>query len=382
MTNKQTNKHIAILLNSLSPTGGIERDATKCIEALAEEGWHIHLLVSFPHPDMPQLLAHLPVTWHKITTLKRPPSIGQMIFIYQAQKVLDQLRTTYPNMHAVTFENHPIASIVVGCNSRRLWHQARKKFGMKANLRPLWEWWNTRAERICLEKAQKIAIYSKLGLQDFIAHGVNQKRIDRIIIPVNTDYFSPDLNTPISERHEILIIGTNPKLKGVDIALQAWKQLHEKYPTLSLRIVFRGFKSASYIKRAKLPRVISSPLIDDPREYYNKACLVIAPSAYESWGNIITEALALGIPVVASQQVPSSEVIQTNVHGQTFNRMGENDHTSLAKSIQLALQTAPEDISCMQARHQHIIEFQSQHITSTQWLCQIALTPLKMDSKQ
>ncbi|PCI45008.1 MAG: hypothetical protein COB41_02780 [Proteobacteria bacterium] len=370
-------QHIAILLNSLSPTGGIERDATKCIEALASDGWHIHLLVSFPHPDMPQLLSHLPVTWHKITTLKRPPSIGQMIFIHQAQKVLNQLRIKYPHMHAVTFENHPIASIVVGCNSRRLWHQARKKFGMKANFRPVWEWWNTRAERLCLQNAQKLAIYSKTARQDFIDHGVPEDRIDRIIIPVNTDYFSPNLEMPLCERKEILIIGTNPKLKGIDIALQAWETLHQQYPELSLRMVFRGQKSAAYIKRAKLPRVIASPLIDDPREYYNKARLVIAPSAYESWGNIITESLALGIPVVASAQVPSSEVIQSQEHGQVFNRVGHHDHLSLANAMQNTLQTSATDIQSMQSRHQHIVAFQSQHLTSTKWLCTVAQHILK-----
>ena len=372
-------QHIAILLNSLSPTGGIERDATKCIEALAADGWHIHLLVSFPHPDMPALLSHLPVTWHKITTLKRPPSIGQMIFIHQAQKVLKQLRIKYPNMHAVTFENHPIASIVLGCNSRRLWHQARKKFGMKANFRPLWEWWNTRAERICLKNAKKLAIYSKAARQDFIRHGIPEEQIDRIIIPVNTNYFSPALETPLTERNEILIIGTNPKLKGIDIALQAWEKLHQQYPELSLRMVFRGFKSAAYIKRAKLPRVIASPLIDDPREYYNKARLVIAPSAYESWGNIITESLALGIPVVTSKQTPSSEVIQSQEHGEVFNRTGKNDHISLAHAMQNTLENTAIDAQSMQSRHQHLVNFQSQHLISTKWLCGVVQQPLKED---
>ncbi len=369
-------QHIAILLNSLSPTGGIERDATKCIEALAKEGWHIHLLVSFPHPDMPSLLSHLPVTWHKINTLKRPPSVGQMIFIKQAQKVLNKLREQYPGMHAVTFENHPIASIVLGCNSRRLWHKARQTFGMKANFRPVWEWWNTRAERLCLQHAQKLAIYSELARQDFIQHGTAEDRIDRIIIPVNTDYFTPQLSMPLCERKEILIIGTNPKLKGMDIALQAWSILHKKYPDLSLRMVFRGPKTAAYIKRAKLPRVIASPLIDDPREYYNKARLVIAPSAYESWGNIITESLALGIPVVASKQVPSSEVIQSFEHGLSFNRTGKGDSFALNHAIQEALQTCPINTKSMQERHQHILDFQSQHLTSTAWLCHIAQQPL------
>ncbi|MBL4759872.1 MAG: glycosyltransferase family 4 protein [Mariprofundaceae bacterium] len=375
---KAPHQHVAILINNLSYTGGIERDAIKCMEALASKGWHIHLLVSFPDPEMPKLLSHLPITWHKINNIKRPPSIGQMIFNYQAQKILKQLRQQYPNMHAVTFENHPIASIVVGCNSRRLWHQARKKFGMKRSFRPVWEWWNTRAERLCLQNAQKIAIYSKAAQQDFITHGVSEDRIERIIIPVNTDYFTPDFNHPLSERKEILIIGANPKLKGIDIALQAWKTLHKDYPELSLRIVFRSYKTAAYIKRANLPRVIASTVINDPREYYNKARLVIAPSAYESWGNIITESLALGIPVVASEQVPSSEVIQSQEHGQTFNRTGKNDCSVLANAMREALQTCSTDINTMQSRHQHIVHFQSQHLTSTKWLCSIVEQPLKI----
>jgi len=174
------------------------------------------------------------------------------------------------------------------------------------------------------------------------------------------------------------ILGNDKTSNCIDIALQAWEKLHQQYPELSLRMVFRGPKSAVYIKRAKLPRVIASPLIDDPREYYNKARLVIAPSAYESWGNIITESLALGIPVVASAQVPSSEVIQSQEHGQTFNRTGKNDAIALTNAIRETLQTCSTDINTMQSRHQHIVYFQSQHLTSTKWLCSIAEQPLKI----
>jgi len=370
-------QHIAILLNSLSPTGGVERDAIKCIKALAANGWHIHLLVSFPHPDMPKLLAHLPVTWHKIITLKRPPSIGQMIAVPQMQKILSRLRIDHPNMHAITFEKHPVASLAVGCTSRHLWHQAQKKFAMKTNFRPLWEWWNTRSERLCLENAKKIATYTEIDRQNFISQGIPEKRIDRIIVPINTDYFSLNFTIPLCERKEILIIGANPKLKGIDIALKAWESLHQQYPELSLRIAFRSFTTSIAIKRAKLPRVIASPFIDDPREYYNKARLVLSPSAYESWGNVIIESLSLGIPVVASKQTPSSEIIQSHEHGEVFDRTGDNDHIPLIKGIKNALKNTATDMNSMKSRHQHIVEYQSKYLTSTQWLCNVAQQPFK-----
>jgi len=87
--------------------------------------------------------------------------------------------------------------------------------------------------------------------------------------------------------------------------------------------------------------------------------------------SITTAHLPLGTSIVASKQVPSSEVITSTEYGQTFQRTGEDDASALTTAIRQALQTCPLSDHAMRSRHQHIENFQSQHLASTEWLCRI-----------
>lgn len=370
--NHSSDKHIAMMLTSLAPTGGVERDATKCIEALSSAGWHIHLIVAFPHPDMPRLLSHLNVSWYRIRTFKRPPSIGQMIFVQHAFSLVKKLRSSYPDMDVISFENHPVATVVLGSNSRKLWREARRKFGMGISLRPVWEWWSNYCERFSLKNATKVALYSERVRNQFVEDGADISKLDRIIIPVDTAYYQPNTDIPLEQRNELLIVGANTRLKGIDITLQAWKTLHKRHPDLRLRIVSKGFKTPALIKKYALPNVISSPLVQDPREYYDQARLVLFPSVFESWGNIILEALSSGIPVVASFQAPSSEIIQSSDQGVCFNRTGNEDDVVLLEAIEQVFQKTPDTIESMYARQRHVQGFQQNHQDLTQWVCATA----------
>lgn len=366
MNTKQ--RHIAFMLTSLSPTGGVERDAVKCMRALAENNFHIHLIVAFPHEEMFAALSELPITWHKVRTLKRPPAIGQAIFCIRTQQILKELRRQHGHMDCVTFENLPPASILIGCTSQKVWRKARIWGGMGRSFRPLWSLWKNYSERLCLQGARKIATYSDFMKQALINEGVDAKKIDRLIIPVDTGYFVPDKKNPLQERNELLIIGANPKLKGIDILLSAWEKLHIQWPELSLRIVTQGWKVGALAKKFTAPRVIVSPFVSDPREYYHQARLVIAPSVFESWGNVVIEALACGIPVVTSTQVPASEIISNHGFGISIDRDGIQDAEKLLEAISVLLDKVNGDISGMEKRHQRVITFQQENPEITSWI--------------
>jgi len=361
-------RHVAFMLTSLAPAGGIERDAVKCIKELANSNFHIHLIVAFPHKEMIDTLSTLPISWYPVDTFLRPPAIGQMLFCLKTNRILKKIRHQFGNMECVSFENHPPASILIGSTSQALWNKARIQGGMGRSLRPLWNAWKSYSEKKCLLNAKKIAVYSEQVRQIFIALGTSPEKLSRLIIPADTNFFTPKNTPPLHERRELLIIGANPKLKGIDIALTAWKQLADEWPDMSLRVVTKGWKVKALIKKIGAPRVITSPFITDPRAYYNSARLVITPSIFESWGNVVVEALSSGIPVVASSQVPSSELMQEQEHGVSFTRDGTKDHLKLVNAMRQALRDTSEQTQCMKARHQHVLEFQSSNSTMTSWL--------------
>jgi len=367
-------RHIAFMLTSLSPTGGIERDAVKCMRALAKENFHIHLIVAFPHADMVEVLSDLPITWYRARTLKRPPTIGQVVFCIKTSQILKRIRRLHGDMDCVSFENLPPASILIGCTSQKLWRKARMQGGMGRSLRPLWNIWKSYSEKQCLLNARKIATYSEQVRQTFIQEGTPAEKLDRLIIPVDTRHFAPQTESPLHERREILIIGANPKLKGIDIMLAAWEDLSRQWPELSLRIVTQGWKVNALAKKFAAPRVTISPFISDPREYYNRARLVVAPSVFESWGNVVIEALSSGIPVITSTQVPSSEIIDHAELGLSIDRDGRQDELKLSEAITEVLNNMDVEISGMELRHQHVETFQHNNPEITSWIVNQAST--------
>jgi len=361
-------RHIAFMLTSLAPAGGIERDAVKCMKALAKNDFHIHLIVAFPHEEMLNTLSSLPITWYRVRTFKRPPALGQILFCIKTNSILSKIRRQYGDMECVSFENHPSASILIGSTSQALWRKARIQGGMGRSLRPLWNAWKTYSEKSCLRNANKIATYSEQVKQAFINYGVPSEKIDRVIIPVDTTFFIPYKSHPLHERKELLIIGANPKLKGIDIMIMAWEELSNEWPGMSLRIVTKGWKVNTLVKKTDAPRVIISPFIPDPREYYNNARLVVVPSVYESWGNVVIESLSSGIPVVASTQVPSSEIIQNHEHGACFTRDGDQDYKKLLQTLREVLKNSNGQNSDMDLRHQQVVKFQNNNPEITSWI--------------
>ena len=361
------------MLTNLAPTGGIERDAVKCMKELATNDFHIHLIVAFVHEDMFNALSNLPISWYRVRTFKRPPSIGQVLFCIRTNSILKKIRRQYGDMECISFETLPPATILVGSTSQRLWKKARIQGGMGRSLRPFWNAWKTYCEISCLKNTKKIAVYSEQVKQAFIEDGTPSEKIDRIIIPSDTTVFTPYKPSPLYKRKELLIIGANPKLKGIDIMMMAWQGLSDEFPNLSLRIVTKGWKVKTLVKKINAPRVIISPFIPDPREYYNNARLVISPSVYESWGNVVIEALASGIPVVASSQTPSSEIIQDREHGTCFTRNGDNDYKKLAQSIRGALKNSSDQNSGMDIRHRQVLSFQANNPETTSWIVSRAI---------
>jgi len=131
------------------------------------------------------------------------------------------------------------------------------------------------------------------------------------VIPngVDVDVYRPGL-APIrhlrDDKINILFVGRLEKRKGLGDLLRAYRAIIDRVPRSRLIIVgdgpLRG-KVDAYVTRHRLPNVVIAGYVPEsvkPR-YYGSADIFCAPATgAESFGIVLLEALASGVPVVAT----------------------------------------------------------------------------------
>ena len=108
-------------------------------------------------------------------------------------------------------------------------------------------------------------------------------------------------STP-KQNARIIAIGRLHRQKGFDILIQAFAQM--KHPTAHLTILGEGHEREPLLQLAKDckvdDRLLMPGFIDDPLSWLKQADLFVLSSRWEGFGHVIAEAMAVGVPVVAT----------------------------------------------------------------------------------
>ncbi|GAC1390885.1 MAG: glycosyltransferase family 4 protein [Candidatus Saccharimonadales bacterium] len=114
----------------------------------------------------------------------------------------------------------------------------------------------------------------------------------------------------------ILYIGRLEKRKGVKFLLKAWSLLAENHPKMHLIIAGEGAdkqKLENFTITSKIPRVKFVGYVNENKkqELLNNALMFCSPARYgESFGIVLLEALAKGLPIVAGDNPGYASVLQ------------------------------------------------------------------------
>lgn len=110
----------------------------------------------------------------------------------------------------------------------------------------------------------------------------------------------------------IMFYGQLIRRKGPDKLLSAFLTLNKRFPRLRLMIIGNGplkIKLQHTVARHKLSsavRIIDYPGEKEILKYFAIADLFVLPSSEEVWGLVINQAMASGLPIVATKQVGSA----------------------------------------------------------------------------
>ena len=174
---------------------------------------------------------------------------------------------------------------------------------------------------------------------------------------VDTDVFTPDgvnkrAELGLQDKRVALVISRLVPIKNVALAVDALALLAGRYPDLVLLIVGDGPVRRSLelqVESAGLGgRVVFAGRVahEQVPVWYRSADLFVLPSEFDNSPNVALEAMACGVPVVATDVGGVGEYVKNGVNGQL---VAANDRVALAE--QIALYVSDSELARRTGRH-------------------------------
>lgn len=157
-------------------------------------------------------------------------------------------------------------------------------------------------------------------------YNLQSERISVIPNGTNTDLFTPK---PVTETPPtILFAGRLVPQKDPVTLLNSFIKIRQHLPTTRLIILGNGpllGKLQDFIARHQLQQVVEFfPGNLEVRSFMQRAHLFVLPSRYEGSPNVLIEAMACGLPVIATRTSGSEEIVEHGHNGYLINQ-GDSD---------------------------------------------------------
>jgi len=177
----------------------------------------------------------------------------------------------------------------------------------------------TPIEAKILKLSKKITTVSSNVSQELVAYGLKPETITAVGNGVDTEYFIPKTNA--NKMPYVMFVGVLRSGKGLPELIKCAKIICNKRPNIQFLICGFGplLKSLqSEVHKAGLEKqVIFLGYVNRKQllELYQKAAILLQPSAHEGLSTVILEAMSCGLPVIASDIPGNREVITSQVDG-------------------------------------------------------------------
>lgn len=129
-------------------------------------------------------------------------------------------------------------------------------------------------------------------------------------------------------------VSASHKRKGLDILLETFELLKDE----NVLLLIAGYPDV----KTDLPNVRFLGFLNAPQIIYHLADFTLHPARYEPFGQIISESLACGTPVLVSDRVGAKEIVTPEV-GQVLHTLNPNYWAETLKSINRSAFSIPED---------------------------------------
>lgn len=123
-----------------------------------------------------------------------------------------------------------------------------------------------------------------------------------------------------------VFVGRLVEHKGLSDLVCAFERVNLKHPKTRLLIVGDGplrENISEYVKKHQAVHYLGRLDMDGVIEMYHAADVAVVPSHFEPWGLVVNEAMAAGLPVIASDRVGSvDDLVNDEETGRVYNSGG------------------------------------------------------------
>ncbi len=328
---------IALITRRYPPLiGGAEKVLSYLAPALAAEGAEVTVLTALPRGmELPETETR--VSGNDSLTIVRLPTsrirlLGTAIYMRNLRR---WLATHEVDLAYVSMLKHD-AYIAAGEGRRRGFPVVLRPEGAGATGDIAWQRWGrfgkTIAERC--KTADAFVSISQSVTEELTAAGYDPAKIHALPngVPVPEPAWNRRPNWREAPRATFL--GRLAPEKGIDLLIDAWPVVRESFPNARLTIVGEGPERPALearVERLGLHSSVDLPgASDDPAAVLRTSDLFVLPSREEGMSIALLEAMALGVPLVATSILGNRRVIQTFKHGRL---VASEDSGALAKGI-------------------------------------------------
>lgn len=170
--------------------------------------------------------------------------------------------------------------------------------------------------------ADHILTVSELARASYIEAGVADERVHAIALGADTQLFRPldgvPTKSPDSEPCVFVFAGATIYRKGVDVLLDAFRRVEERLPgRASLTLIGPRGDAAKVVNLQNCSGVQVMPPVSQSqlRQVFCSADCFVLPSRHDSFGMVVAEAMACGLPAIVSGMVGAKDIIDVGENG-------------------------------------------------------------------